>query len=270
MENQPLPPPTKFPVFTVIFFALFGIVLGTWLYFTPDGLLGKMDALGYAVCHRIGSHSFFMGEREFPLCARCTGMHLGALLGLVYQIRLGKKGGMPSLKLAISFGIFLFAFGFDGVNSYLHFFPNFPGFYDPQNWLRLLTGTLLGVGITAVLYPVFNQTVWKEWENKPALKDWKQLFILILGVALIDLSILSGNPLLQFPLMILSGLDILIILAMIYCIVWVMITRKENRYEKISDLLIPFSIGLCIAILQIGMMDLIRFIFTGTWLGFNL
>ena len=66
-----------------------------WLFLTPEGLLGKADAVGYSVCHRISVRSFHIGERPLPLCARCSGMFLGALLGLVYQAAQGKKGKMP-------------------------------------------------------------------------------------------------------------------------------------------------------------------------------
>ena len=59
-------------------------VATTWVYFTPEGILGKAGAVGYAVCHRIDLRSFHLGLRQLPLCARCTGMYLGALLGLTY------------------------------------------------------------------------------------------------------------------------------------------------------------------------------------------
>ena len=56
---------------------LVGILLLVWLYLTPPGLFGKADAIGYSVCHQIDLRSFHIGERQFPLCARCTGQFLG-------------------------------------------------------------------------------------------------------------------------------------------------------------------------------------------------
>jgi hypothetical protein len=47
-------------------------VLLAGLWATPPGLLGKADAIGYAVCHRIDLRSFHLGDRQLPLCARCT------------------------------------------------------------------------------------------------------------------------------------------------------------------------------------------------------
>src|SRR5512140_2838258 len=99
-------------------------VLFVWLVYTPAGLLGKADAIGYAVCHRIDARSFHLGDRQLPLCARCSGMYLGAVLGLVYQSALGRRrGGLPSWRVLAVLGLFVVAFGVDGINSYLHLFP---------------------------------------------------------------------------------------------------------------------------------------------------
>lgn len=275
--------PLVINILKVLLLIATGTILVIWLTDTPLGLLGKADALGYAVCHRIAAHSYFLGDRQLPLCARCTGMHLGALLGLIYQFRKGKQGGMPTKKIAVVLILFFLAFAFDGVNSYLHLpieFPNStqPGwlrsiselfhFYTPQNWLRLVTGTGLGLGIAAVLVPVFNQTMWADWDPKPGLSSWKQLGILLGFAALIDLGIMSGSPLLIYPLAVLSALDILIILGMIYAIVWVMISRRENRFTTFKAIWIPLVAGFAVALLQIGLMDYGRFLLTGTWAGF--
>src|SRR5450759_1456011 len=55
------------------------LVFTGWFINTPPGLLGKADAIGYAVCHRISERSFHIGSIQLPLCARCSGMYLGAV-----------------------------------------------------------------------------------------------------------------------------------------------------------------------------------------------
>ena len=60
------------------------VLLIVWWSHTPDGLLGKADAIGYAVCHRIDVRSFHLGDRQIPVCARCTGQYLGAVAGLLF------------------------------------------------------------------------------------------------------------------------------------------------------------------------------------------
>ena len=62
------------------------VLLVTWFWYTPAGLLGKADAVGYAVCHRIDVRSFHLGDRQIPVCARCTGQYLGAMLSLGYLV----------------------------------------------------------------------------------------------------------------------------------------------------------------------------------------
>jgi uncharacterized membrane protein len=247
-----------------------GILLVTWLYFTPPGLFGKADAVGYAVCHRIDLRSFHMDGREFPMCARCSGMYLGAVLGLVYQLIQGRRGGMPSLKVFIVLGVFLAAFALDGLNSYLHFFPGFPSLYQPANWLRLFTGTGLGLGLAAVVLPAFHQTVWRTWSEERALGSWRQLGGLLLLAAVVDAAVLTENPVVLYPLALVSAASVLILLTLVYAMVLVMLFRRENVYESSRQLWLPLLAGFIVALLQIAVMDWARFYLTGTWAGFNL
>jgi uncharacterized membrane protein len=245
------------------------LVLISWLIFTPPGLLGKADALGYAVCHRIASRSFLIGDRQTPLCARCSGMYLGALLGISYLAFSGKRSGMPTLKISAVLILFLLAFALDGGNSYLHFFPNAPGLYQPQNWLRLVTGTGVGLGIAAILVPVFNQVAWQPYDSRPTLKGWRE-FLPLLGLSVfVILAVLSDNPLILYPLALLSAFGIILILAMVYTVVWLMITRHENRYSRLLDLKNPLMAGFLTAMVQISALDAVRFWLTHTWAGFN-
>ena len=246
-----------------------GIVFGAWLLLTPSGLLGKADAAGYAVCHRIDERSFHIGERQTPLCARCSGMYLGALLGMVYLSRFGKRAGMPARKILLVLGLFFLMFGLDGVNSYLHLFPFYPGLYEPSNVLRLLTGTGLGLGIAAVLMPVVHQTIWPVYDSRPALAGWREFLPLLVLAVLLDLMILSELPLLLYPLAVLSAVSILLILTIVYGVVWTLISKQENRVRRYRQLWPVATAGFLTAILQIGLIDAGRFWLTGTWGGFN-
>lgn len=248
------------------------VLLGWWMY-VPPGLLGKADAAGYAVCHRIDVRSFHIGDRPTPLCARCSGMYLGGLLGIVYLSRFGKRAGLPSLKISIVLAAFLAAFAFDGVNSFLHL-AEFPGIfsafrvYEPNNTLRLFTGTGLGLGIAAVLVPVFHQSIWPVYDGRSALSGWKTFLPLLLLAGLLDAAVLSDNPLLLYPLALLSGASILLILAMVYAVVWIMIAKRENRIQRYRELWVPLTAGFLTAILQIFLIDAGRLWLTGTWSGF--
>ncbi|MFC1878474.1 DUF2085 domain-containing protein [Chloroflexota bacterium] len=248
-----------------------------WLLNTPDGLLGKADAVGYAVCHRIDARSFHLGDRAVPLCARCSGMYLGAMLGLAYQAFVSRRrGGMPPVRVILVLGLFVVAFGVDGVNSYLRLnvemglLSSAPTLYDPQNLLRLLTGTGMGLGIAAMIYPAFSQTVWADWQPKPAIAGLRSLGMLILLALFVDLLVLTENPLLLYPLALVSAAGVLILLTMVYSMVWMMLFRLENRYQALRQMILPLMGGFGLALLQIVLLDLVRYVFTGSWDGFHL
>lgn len=253
----------------LIFGALALVLLG-WLSATPGGLLGKADAVGYAICHRIDVRSFHLGTRQLPLCARCSGMYLGFLTGLTFLgVTQPRFGGMPGKRMLIALGTLVLAFAIDGINSYLHLFPNGPGLYEPHNSLRLLTGIGVGLSIAAVLYPAFNQTALSHWVSRPALERPHQLiFMLLLGL-LVSLLVLSENSLILYPLALLSVGGVLVMLSMVYGMLWMMLLKLENRIQRLGQLLLPLAGGLLFGIMQIAVIDLGRYLLTGTWEGFT-
>lgn len=255
------------------------LVLLGFLMVTPPGLLGKADALGYAVCHRIDERSFHIGTRQLPLCARCSGMFLGALLGLGFlALAFPKRAGMPSKGMFIPLGLMVFAFALDGINSYLtlmqglgtSFFSSIPTLYEPNNTLRLLTGTGMGLVIAVVLFPAFNQTVWTKLDNRPAFGSWRAFGVLLLLALVMDLAVLTESDLVLYPLAILSALAVPLLLTIVYGLFAVMATRKDNSYERLSQAWLPLTAGFTIAMLQIVLFDVLRYAITGTWGGFPL
>src|SRR5262245_40935798 len=50
----------------------------------PGSLQFKLDVLGFGVCHQLLSHSLIIGGHPLPVCARCTGIYLGALVTWVF------------------------------------------------------------------------------------------------------------------------------------------------------------------------------------------
>jgi uncharacterized membrane protein len=246
------------------------ILLAIWLILTPDGLLGKADAIGYAVCHRIALRSFFLGDRQISLCARCSGMFLGMLVGLLYQLPYGKRAKLPPLKILIPFGLFFITFGIDGVNSYLHFFPEAPWLYEPHNFLRLATGTGLGVLVSIVLLPVVHQTLWKDVNDRPLIEGWPQALGLLAAAGLAALAMYSQNTLLLYPLALLSTAAVPLVLTLCYSLLWVILFHKENAYGHLREAWVPLLAGFVVALLQIGLIDWLRYWLTGTWGGFQL
>ncbi len=240
-----------------------------WFVLTPSGLLGKANAVGYAVCHQMGERSFTVGDRIFPMCARCSGLFLGAMLGLGYQRVWGRKGKMPPLYVMVFFGLLALLWAFDGVNSFLMFVPGFPSPYRTTNVTRLVTGTGMGLAVSAILLPSIIQTMFRTWEDTSVFTDWWRLPLLVLLAAGLDVLVLFEVSWVMYPLAILSALGVLILLTLVYSMVFVMITRRENTFDHFKQLRVPLIAGYTLALLQIGIIDLLRYLWTGTWGGLN-
>jgi len=254
------------------------LVFAAWFSFTPPGLLGKADAIGYAICHRIGERSFHIGDRQLPLCARCTGEFYAAGISLLFFAILSpRKSGMPGWRLGAPLLFFLVAFGIDGTNSFLYLFKqtaggaldHIPNLYLPNNTLRLLTGSGMGIALASILYPAFNQSAWKDADPDRAL-SWKKLGILVAIILLVDLLVLTEHPVVLYPIALLSVLGVLALLVMVFSMVWILIMRQENEFTSIKQLWMAFLAGTTLAFLMIGVIDLLRFQLTGTWGAFPL
>jgi uncharacterized membrane protein len=254
------------------------IAFAVWFTIAPPGVLGKADSIGYAICHRIGERSFHIGDRQLPLCARCTGEFYAAAVTLIFlAIVSPKKSGMPGWKLGAPLLFFFIAFGTDGTNSYIYLLKttaagsldNIPNLYVPNNTLRLFTGSGMGIALASILYPAFNQSVWKDVVQERAL-DWKKLGILAVIILLIDLAVLTENDFVLYPIAILSVLGVLALLIMVFGMVWILVMRQENMFTSLKEMWMPFLAGTTLTFLMITAIDLLRLKLTGTWGGFPL
>ena len=248
------------------------LVIAAWLWYTPEGLLGKADAIGYAVCHRINLRSFHLGERQIPVCARCTGQYLGAMVSMAYlSLFRPRRSGRPAWAILGFLIVFAAAYAVDGLNSYLHLLPNALRYYiyEPSNILRLFTGTGLGLGMGIMLFPAINQTFWKKADSRPVFNGILDFGGLLILALIIDLLVLSGNPLTLFPLALVSAGGVLVLLTMVYTMVVMMVFKVENQIESWGQGTYPLIAGFIIAMVQIAAMDFARYLLTGTWDGFH-
>lgn len=254
------------------------LAFGVWFAIAPPGLLGKADAIGYAICHRIDERSFQIAGRQLPLCARCTGEFYAAAVTLIFLSVLSpRRSGMPGWKLGIPLIIFLIAFAIDGANSYLYLLKttaggaldNIPNLYTPNNTLRLFTGSAMGIALASILYPAFNQTAWANPVRERVL-DWKKLGLLIGIILLINLAILTESTIVLLTAAILSVLGVLSLLVMVFSMVWMMVMHEENLYTSLKQMWMPLLAGTTFGFLMIAAIDLLRFQLTGTWGGFPL
>jgi hypothetical protein len=126
------------------------------------------------------------------------------------------------------------------------------------------------LSIAAILVPVINQSLWSTYDSRPALAGWREFLPLLGMAAVLVLAILSDISLILYPLALLSGASILLILSLVYGVVWTMIAKRENRFERFQDAWVPMLAGFLTAVVQIALIDAGRYWLTGTWSGFNL
>ncbi|GMQ78201.1 MAG: hypothetical protein BMS9Abin02_0701 [Anaerolineae bacterium] len=233
-------------------------------------VLNGADYVGYAVCHRITDRSFAIAGRQLPLCARCTGMYLGISLAFLVLLLAGRQrwSNLPPLSVLIALGLFILAMAFDGLNSYSHFFPDFPHLYEPKNWLRLVTGMGTGLAMGIIIFPALAQTLWKQQIIRPSVANLKELLgFVILALIFITL-VLSNQPLILYVLGLVSAAGVLIILTSVNTTAVLIVFKRDATAEKYRQIVIPLMIGLFLAITQVAVISVFRFTLTGTMNGF--
>ncbi len=264
--------PSRTVVWLTVLVAL--LVIGIWLAYTPNGVQGKADAVGYAICHRIEERSFSTyNDRQLPMCARCSGIYTGVMTGLLSIAAVGRlrAARLPNLKVAAVFLLFVAFLGIDGLNSYFHLFPNFDGgLYTPSNTLRVITGMFVGLTMIHGLLPFWNATVWHHsvMDRRRAVENLRELALYVAVILVVLGLVLLNSPLVMLVVGFASTLGVLIILTLVMASMMMAFLRTDGSYTHWSQLWLPLLAGLTAAIIMLGGIDALRFMFTGTWEGF--
>jgi len=220
-----------------------------------------ISLFGAGVCGQIPSHSFIIGGRLLPLCARCTGTYLGALLGFLglAALRRQRASGLPPSGVLASLISFIVLWGVDGLNSFLNLLPNAPHLYEPHNLLRLITGILQGLALSVIVYPIFSFLLWKETNPERAIRNWRELGYLLIPAALLVWIVQTQASFLLYPVAVLSVLGVLAMLTLVNTMIILIVTRRESKAASWRDALLPLSLGLLAAFFEISALGLLHF-----------
>lgn len=232
------------------------------LLVAPGGPLDKADAAAYAVCHRIPERTFFFAGRPLPLCARCSGTYLGTLAGLIVLAMRGRGRAMrlPALRHGVVLGGFVLLWAADGLNSYLTFFPGLPHLYEPNNLLRLITGTLQGLALAAFLLPMLNLSLWatRAAAEGASVSGWRDLAALLAGGAVVVLLVSSEWPALLYPLALLSGVLVVTLIGCVNVMLLLIVLRREGQARRLRQVAAPLLAGLALALAELTAIGLAR------------
>lgn len=100
-----------------------------WIFFMQIG--------AHSGCHQRSDRSFSLGHYQFPICARCTGILIGEILGVANLF----IGLTIATYLSIIFMLVMFL---DWLIQKIDLLPS-------TNIRRILTGTLCGFGYFDIL-----------------------------------------------------------------------------------------------------------------------
>jgi uncharacterized membrane protein len=295
--TQPTPPPEEPRKRT---FLLPGLVVAaamvafvTFLLVTPEELLdytgdwflAKTQMVGYAVCHQIVAHSFIIG-RPLPLCARCTGTFIGALVGFFGQavvLRRRRAVEFPSILAVVILITFTLLWAADGLNSLLATpgmnttivtVLNVRNVYEPLQELRLATGALNGLTMSALVYPAFNATMWRQFLPERAIRGLRDLGLLVLlelsMVGVVLSLVLISWPWTIYPLAFLGALGVLTLLTSVNTMLVLIAVQRENTVDNWRAALIPLLAGFTVSLIQIAAISVVRYGFTRSFLPMSL
>ena len=97
----------------------------------------KNNSLKFAICHQMPERSFKYKGKQFPLCARCTGIFIGYFTFPIFQLQIIE----PSLLLVIILSIPMFG---DSITQSMNY-------RESNNILRVITGFLFGAAQVAFI-----------------------------------------------------------------------------------------------------------------------
>ncbi len=235
-------------------------IIALFLNAPPESWLGKAKWIGYALCHQMPDRSFFAHEHQYPLCARCTGMYLGFVTGAIWLAVRGriKAARLPPTPIIVMLVGFIVAMGIDGVNSTISIIPGAPQLYHTTNVIRLITGTLYGLALSALFPPVFNSAIWSAPSGERTIKNWRELGLLVIVVAIEIAIVLAFTDQMLIPISIITIGGVLLLLSLLNSVIMLSARKMENVVSTWRQLALPMLFGLALGLIEITALVAMR------------
>jgi uncharacterized membrane protein len=222
-------------------------------------ILDLLRILGGGVCHQLPERSLQVAGTTLPLCARCTGTYLGALVGLLTVVLRHRTRAslLPRWPVLALFAAFFLWWGVDGLNSLMALYPGLPHLYEPSNTLRVLTGTLQGLTLSLILWSVVGFALWRQPRAEPVVglgELGAAALIAGLLVALLSLDL----PGLLFAAGVLSALGLLSLFTLLNALLLALVLRLERKIDDRRQAMALFGGASLLAAAELVLLSLLR------------
>ncbi len=192
---------------------------------TMAALESLLMFLGSSVCHQIAERSYFLGDVQMPLCARCIGIHFGFLLSSSFLILgFGRSAlRLPSLRQMIPLAAIM-AFYFVDVGL------SYSGISTSDNLRRTLSGLAAGIPLPFIIVPLLSTVLrGSEGETSPLGSPSKwALFAAFYVLAALAILTVDRNGILFYAVSIAGVIGVFVFfVVMVSTLVVVGLERKE-------------------------------------------
>ena len=227
----------------MLVFGATAVGFGALLLFWPGSFANKLMLLSTGTCAQRPAHSYFMGDMQLPMEGRMVGIFGAFALTLFFLwfIGHGRALHLPRRSLMLVLGVMVASMAVDGLNA-TAFDAGLPTLYQPQNWLRLTTGVLSGIGLAGLLQPFFNTVIWRRGFNRRSFQSGGELGAMLVLGGLLWLATFSGWGWLYWPVALLTIAGLITALVMMNMLTFALILHKERRVESPLNLLTPLSL----------------------------
>lgn len=229
----------------------------------PGNVEGKSLAILHGLCAQQPTHSYYFEDARLPFDARMTGIYGGfAFTALFLAVRgRWKRAAVPTLGITLLLLGLVAPLAVDGVNSLLKD-VELPYLYEPRNFLRTVTGLMLGTMLASFAWLLVAQTAFRPSaaSNEPIWKStWEP--VLVVGLQVVAAATLAASQLpVRVPLtyvLIVSAATVVTALLLPFVM---LVTRTEQSALRTRDLARPATFALVGALVFIGAMAGGRFL----------
>jgi|GEM_PF-844494 len=144
-------------------------------------LYDVLGFLGSGICHQKVLFTFECNKVYMPVCSRCTGIYLGFLFSLVILLLIERriKSEVPSTKVLVSIAATVLFIGLDiFLTSY--------GIVEPNNFIRFITGFIVGWGFALIILPLSNSVMWQKAIKRQYLEKKINISIWLIAGAVVS------------------------------------------------------------------------------------